>query len=502
MTSVLIVDQDPLACETIRHQLDIHGYYSVVAAHDKEAQDIIDQAGRSLSGLIVNVELDGGSSGWEIARRLRELNPAVAVGYMSASGHRDWAINGVPGSILVSTPGGDHDIPKEFFRLCQVGLSAGARTDAPANDERLTDAIQRERDVLQEHLQHTPSLIVFLEGPEHCFTFANQSYIGLVEREVVGQTVAEAFPEATQQGFVEILDRVYTSGEDFVAHGLEFRIELGNGATKTTYLDLVYRSMRAADGRIYGIFVEGEDITARLDTQERIAQLQNELIYNARINAMGVLASTLAHELNQPLASVQNFVSAAAMMAERRSLDADFIECLEGASKSALRAGEIIRRLRAMTVRGAVKRGPVAIEPCLREAVGIACLGRVDVQVAYDLGWTGLVRADPVQLQQVVVNLVRNALDAAEVRDPDLLVSTIDEGAFVRCCIRDAGTGIAETVLPRIFDAFATTKENGMGVGLSLSKTIVESHGGTLTACNNEDGGATLAFTLPKAVRA
>lgn len=499
MFSVLVVDRDPVALETIRHQLDLRGHGAVTASNARIAIDLIESQEHSFSGVITGVELDAGISGWDVARRLREQNPVAAVGYLSTTGHRDWAVHGVPDSVLISSPGSDLDIPEDFLLLC--------RADHPTEDmhhgsmtsgQRLAEAIERERDTLQEHFQRTPSFIAFLEGPEHRYVFANKSYIRLVEREVVGLTVIEAFPEAVAQGYVDILDRVYKSGEDFVAHGVEFRIELTQKETKTTYIDLVYRPLRGSDGHVYGIFVEGEDLTAQLETQERIAALQNELIHVARINAMGMLASTLAHELNQPLASTQNFVAAAAILARQSPLEPRIIECLDSASESALRAGEIIRRLRAMTIRRSVKREAIALEPALREAVSTACTGRFEVRVSYDFQSTALVRADPVQLQQVTLNLIRNALEAAGPTHPDILVSTIDEGAFVRCCVRDAGSGIAPHLLPRIFDAFATTKAEGMGVGLSMCKTIIETHGGTLTAQNNDDAGATICFTLPR----
>ena len=500
MISVLIVDQDPFALETISHQLDIRGYRAVMVSKSGDAVDLIGRDGKSFAGLVINVDMDDGRSGWDVARSLREINPTAAIGYLSATSHRDWAINGVPDSVLIGAAGGDHDIPDNFFRLCGAGQPGDVQ--AKSSSSRLADAIKREQDTLQEHFQRTPSFIAFLEGADHRYVFANQAYIRLVEREVVGLTVVEAFPEVVAQGFVDILDRVYSSGEDFVAHGVEFKISLGLTETKTTYIDLIYRPMHAADGRICGIFVEGEDLTARLATQERISELQNELIYVARINAMGVLASTLAHELNQPLASIQNFVAAAAMLAEKRALDPEFIDYLQGASKNALRAGDIIRRLRAMTVRRSLKREAVALEAALREAVATACTGRHDVRIGYDFRSTGLVRVDPVQLQQVMLNLIRNALESAGPHAPDLFISTVDEGAFVRSCVCDAGTGIDAALLPRIFDAFATSKPEGMGVGLSLCKTIIETHGGKLTARNNEDRGATFCFTLPKATLA
>lgn len=501
MPHILIVAHDPVAFETIGHQLGLRGYAIATATSPEAALDHIDGKGRALCGLIIQID-PRDASGWAIARRMREVNPTAAIGYLFPLRHHDWAINGVPGSMLIGSPGGEHDIPEDFFRLLYAA-DRGLQTREGDNSHNLADTIRRERDMLQDHFQRTPSFIAFLEGADHRYSFANAAYVRLVEREVVGRTVVEAFPEAVAQGFVDILDRVYRSGEDFVAHAVEFRINLSDAETKTVYIDLIYRPMRDADGDICGIFVEGEDLTTALETRERIAVLQNELIHIARINAMGMLASTLAHELTQPLASTQNFVAAATILARQIPPQPRLLECLEKASQNALRAGEIIRRLRAMTARRSIQREAVALEPVLREAIGTACTGRFDVDISYDFRSTSLVRADAVQLQQVMLNLVRNALEACAAEAPCLSISTNDDDAYVRTCLRDSGPGIPEAMLSRLFETFATTKSDGMGVGLSLCKTIIESHGGALTAQNNRNGeGATFCFTLPRLMMA
>lgn len=496
MPHILIVAGNPIAFETIGQQLDLRGYSIATAATSETALALIDGDGETLSGLIIQVD-PGDARGWAIARRMREVNPTAAIGYLFPLRHHDWAINGVPGSVLIGSAGGEHDIPEDFFRLLYAA-DRGLRTEDIDNSYKLADAVRRERDKLQDHFQRTPSFIAFLEGPHHRYTFANAAYVRLVEREVIGLTVAEAFPEAVAQGFLDILDRVFRSGEDFVAHAVEFRIDLSDSETKTVYIDLIYRPVRGADGNICGIFVEGEDLTSLLETRERIAVLQNELIHIARINAMGMLASTLAHELNQPLASTQNFVAAATMLAKEDASQPRLLECLDKASQSALRAGDIIRRLRAMTARRSVQREPVALEPVLREAISTACTGRFDVDISYDFRSTALVRADAVQLQQVMLNLVRNALEASVTGRAQLRVSTGDDDTYIRTCLSDSGIGIPEAMLSRIFETFATTKSDGMGVGLSLCRTIIENHGGSLSARNNSDGGATFCFTLPK----
>ena len=500
MISVLIAERDAADARALREQLEASGCGAIVVTDVEDAAGLIEAEGGSLSGLIVNIELSDGMSGWDLARRLREVNPAAAVGYISALGHGDWAINGVPNSVLIGAPGGDRNLPEEFFRLCRARHhNPGVLQVALQGELGLNAAISTERDALAEHLQRTPSFIAVLDGPDHHFIFANEAYVRLVEREVVGHTVVEAFPEVKEQGFIDILDRVYRTGEDFVAHGVEFYMKREESENKTAYLDLIYRPIRNADGHIHGIFVEGEDLTEQLGTRARLVALQNELIHVARANAMGQLAAALAHELTQPLAAIQNYVSAAGLLAARQMIDERVTECLAGASASVQRAGDIIHRLRAMTMPRAVQHERVEIEPLLREAVAIACTGRRDVRVTYDLLGDDAVRADSIQLQQVMMNLIRNAIEAAGAHGPDLTISTFDEGGMIRCCVRDMGSGIASDVLPRIFQAFGSSKPNGMGIGLSLSKRIIETHGGRMTAANNEGPGATFCFTVPKA---
>jgi two-component system sensor kinase FixL len=499
MTSVLIVDRDPLLQEAARRQIEARGLVALIARSADEAVDLIAADGANLSGLIANIDLADMTSGWNVARLVREHVPEAAIGYLSSSGHRGWAVHGVPNSVLISTGGGAHAIPDSFFRLCRAAGGGDREPPADLAADRLARAVQRERELLYAHFQHTPSFIAFLGGADHRYTFVNNAYARLVERDVIGLTVVEAFPEAIAQGFVDILDRVYETGEEFIAHGIEFEVEIDNGPTKRTWLDLVYRPIRETDGTIAGVFVEGEDLTERQETQARVNALQNQLIHIARVNAMGLLSSTLAHELNQPLASIHNFMAAASIAASRQELDPLIIKCLDGASASALRAGGIVRRLRAMTVNGPIHKQMVAVEPALREAVATACTGRFDVEVGYDLGSTASVLVDQVQFQQVMLNLLQNAIEAANGAGPQLQVSTADDAGFVRICVRDFGSGISPDILPRIFESFATTKPEGMGIGLSLCRTIVEAHGGVMTAHDNEDAGATFCFTLPRA---
>lgn len=253
-------------------------------------------------------------------------------------------------------------------------------------------------------------------------------------------------------------------------------------------------------GRSVRIFGTKQDITAEKLAQDKVRSLQAELIHVSRRSAMGAMAATLAHELNQPLAAISNY--AAGM---RRSLQvpeegiAAFHSGLEAIERTSFRAGKIIRSLREMTDGSALRRELVDPNPLILEAASLAMTGADSGIVSrVDLADGELLSVDPVQIQQVFINLIRNACEA--VRDSsrrDVAISTrIGEGvADIR--VEDTGPGIDPDMLESLFEPFVSTKAGGMGVGLSISRTIVEAHGGFIAAANRDGGGACFRVVLP-----
>lgn len=371
-----------------------------------------------------------------------------------------------------------------------------------SNGEDLNHAeLRRERDTLRELFEQTPSFMAMLEGPQHRYILsnaANQALLG--ERCVIGKTVAEALPELVQQGFTEILDRVYSTGEAFFGKGLPFEVP---GALRSEpwrrYVDFIYQPIRNSAGVVTGIFIEGHDVTEQYVAHERISALQGELINLSRASSMGTMASTLAHELNQPLAAITNYVSAASRIAERTGADPMLVECLLSAQEAAVRAGDAIRALREMSESGRVHSEVVAIEAVTREAAQLACAAHPKLAVTVTAPAGATAKVDRIQFQHVLLNLLRNSSEAARGRACriDLDISLMDGEAILS--VSDNGTGIPEEVLPRIFDAFFTTKVRGMGVGLAICRTIIEANGGRISAHNNEGGGATICLVLPQA---
>jgi len=248
------------------------------------------------------------------------------------------------------------------------------------------------------------------------------------------------------------------------------------------------------------------DLTERHEAEAEIRRIQAELIHVSRVSAMGTMASTLAHELNQPLTAVANYMRGARqlMNGEGTAHKAEVCDALEAAENAALRAGHIVRKMRELVARGTVS---VAAEnlPLLIEEAGVLAFVDENLQGAahrFELDpaarW---VKADRVQIQQVLINLVRNAVQAMEaspVRQVQITTRAID-GEMIEVRVADTGTGIAPELIDSLFSHFMTTKSGGMGIGLPISRTIVEAHGGKLWAENREEGGAVFCFTLPLA---
>ena len=253
------------------------------------------------------------------------------------------------------------------------------------------------------------------------------------------------------------------------------------------------------EGRSVRIFGTKQDVTLELAAQERMQTLQTELIHVSRVSAMSTMGATLAHELNQPLTAVVSYMAAGRRILGTISAPPDLAECMNEAGSAAMRAGEIIRRLREMTVRGRSSTEMLDIRDVIIQAVALPCAGETSVALSYDLQDAEFVLADRLQVQQVLFNLVRNAVEAASGKPCQIHVSTRRAGDYLEIHVTDDGPGIPSDVLPKVFDSLVTTKARGMGIGLSISRTIVEAHGGRITARNEPGGGASVCFTLPLA---
>ena len=268
-------------------------------------------------------------------------------------------------------------------------------------------------------------------------------------------------------------------------------------------------------GRVYGLMaasfvllvllLETAALYARLarEREERLKQVQSELIHVSRVNEMGLMVWTLAHELNQPLGAIGNYINASLMLVERGD-PAKLRTALQRAGEQTTRAGQIIQRLRSFVKKGETERRVEAVRETIEEAQMLALLDAqqrgvsVRVEVAPDVP-AALI--DKVQIQQVLLNLIRNAVEvmAESARREIAIVAVAAAADTIEVRVADTGPGLAPEARERLFQPFTTTKAHGMGLGLSICRSIVVAHGGRLWAEDNPGGGAVFCFTLPGA---
>lgn len=256
------------------------------------------------------------------------------------------------------------------------------------------------------------------------------------------------------------------------------------------------------NGKAARIFGTKQDITIEKVAQEQIQALQTELIHLSRLSAIDAMKSTLAHELNQPLAAIAVYVSALRNALKGGRVDRQATaQILDGMERCALKSGQIIRDVDKMSASRRPRPIPFALDDAIRKACAIALMGAPEnptVTYVMDGSLRGV--GDPVQIQQVLINLICNACDAmSQSPQRELTIVTAKKDEFVEISVHDTGRGISGEVIETLFDSFVSTDPDRAGIGLSISRTIIEAHGGKLIAENRVDGGATFRFTIPVA---
>lgn len=370
------------------------------------------------------------------------------------------------------------------------------RAFAAAEDLRMREAH------LASILDTVPEAMILIDekGLMHAFSLTAERLFGWRADEVLGRNVSLLMPEPYRSAHDGYLQRYYTTGERRII-GLG-RVVIGERKDGSTFpMELAVGEIETGGGRLFTGFVR--DLTESQRTQARLQELQGELVHIARLTSMGEMASALAHEINQPLSAIANYLKGARRLAEREDFDRELLrDALLKANDQALRAGDIIRRLRDFVARGETERAVENLQRLIEEAAALALVGarEIGVDVRFDYTADDEVLVDRVQVQQVMVNLVRNALDAlegCERRQLTVAIGRLGEDALVT--VSDTGPGIAAEIRDQLFAPFQTTKRTGMGVGLSISRTIIEAHGGRLWVEDTPGGGATFKFTLKTA---
>lgn len=354
---------------------------------------------------------------------------------------------------------------------------------------------------LRSILDTIPDAMIVIDeaGLMRSFSPAAERLFGWSAAEALGRNVAMLMPSPHKEAHDGYLERYYRTGQRRII-GIG-RVVVGMRKDGSTFpMELAVGEMRGKDGRYFTGFIR--DLTERQEAERRLQEMQSELVHVSRLTALGEMASALAHELNQPLSAISNYVTGSRQLLAREGTDPERVrDALERASEQALRAGQIIRRLREFVARGETERQIEPLAKLIEEASALALVGAREhgVRVSFDIDPAAdLVLADKVQIQQVLLNLIRNAVDAMEDaprRELRICAKPV-AGSMMEVAVADTGPGLSEDVANQLFQPFVTTKPTGMGIGLSISRTIIESHGGRIWAERNADGGATFHFTL------
>jgi PAS domain S-box-containing protein len=280
---------------------------------------------------------------------------------------------------------------------------------------------------------------------------------------------------------------------------VEYRLRAADGA----YRWMLARgaSVRDATGAVYRMVGSLTDITQRKRAEEDARQRQAELAHVLRVSAMGEMAAGLAHELNQPLAAIVNYARGCARRLADVGATADLLEALDRIAAEALRAGDVVRGLRRVVRKEPPRDGQIDLNEVARDAIALVRAEASERTISLRLETEPRLprlRGDRIQVEQVILNLLRNAIEAIPNRPGVVSVRTelLQERA-VRMAVSDNGDGISPDLRERVFAPFFTTKTSGLGMGLSISRTIIDAHGGRLWAEPNSGAGTTFAFTLP-----
>ncbi|WP_051329390.1 PAS domain-containing protein [Geminicoccus roseus] len=395
-------------------------------------------------------------------------------------------------------------------------------------------ALDAERGQIRALFEQAPSFMALLRGPDHVFELANAAYLRLVGRPVVGLPVRLALPEVDTQGFLNLLDQVYGSGEPFVGQAIRTMLRQdADGPLVEHYLDFIYQPLMDEDGQVVGIFVQGHDITEQKRAEQALQELndtleqqvaertrelranQEALRQSHKLEAVGQLTGGVAHDFNNMLQGISGSLE----MVQRRIAQgrvAEIDRYMTAARDAIDRAAKLTHRLLAFARRQDLQPRPIdplalirGMKEFIRRAVG------PEVRVDLELGegpWTVL--CDANQLESALLNLCINARDAmpeggrilitaTEVRltEKDLVEEDgLEPGQFVEIAVADDGVGMTPEVLERAFEPFFTTKPLGQGTGLGLSQIygFVRQSGGWLRATSTPGEGTTIRIYLPR----
>lgn len=337
------------------------------------------------------------------------------------------------------------------------------------------------------------------------FSAAAERLFGYREAEVLGENVNILMPAPHHEAHDGYLRRYMTTGEKRIID--IGRVVEGRRRDGSIFpMELSVGEARTSDHRAFTGFIR--DLTERYATEAQLQEVQAELLHASRLSAVGTLASALAHELNQPLTAIANYAVAARDLIDEARPDSTKLirEALHETATEALRAGQIVRRLRDFVAKGEIDTQILPLGKLINDATTLGLVGARENGVEWTIEiepGVDNVLADRVQIQQVMVNLMRNGIEAmVDAPVKQLAVRARPKGNDqVEISVADTGHGVPADMIDQLFLPFISTKAKGMGLGLSICRTIIEAHGGQLCVDSTDENGTIFTFTLTRASR-
>ena len=343
-------------------------------------------------------------------------------------------------------------------------------------------------------------IVIDERGIIQSFSTAAQRLFGYEPAEVIGKNIKMMMPSPYRENHDSYLARYLRTGERRII-GIG-RVVVGERKDGSTFpMELAVGEMKSGDQRYFTGFIR--DLTERQKTEARLQELQSELVHISRLTAMGEMASALAHELNQPLSAITNYMKGSRRLLEQTTDERAGVvrEAMDSAAEQALRAGQIIRRLRDFVARGESERRVESMAKLVEEASALALVGIKDqgIHVRYQLSRSNdLVltdkSSDPAGTSEFDPKCYRSHAGLSPTRATYIHHPAEEEMLMIS--VADTGQGIAPEVFAQLFRPFVTTKRQGMGVGLSISRTIIDAHGGRIWIEPNPGGGTVFRFTV------
>lgn len=393
----------------------------------------------------------------------------------------------------------NHDSDGKIAGVTCVGVDVTER-------RRALVEIQREKERAEQYLAIAGTIILALDA-NAAITLINRKgceVLGYTEAELLGANwINTAIPEEARGQVSEVLGKVM-AGEIAPVEGFENEIVTKSGERRLIAWTNSY--ITDEEGHIVASLSSGEDITDRTRAQDEAQALQERLAQVSRMSTMGEMAAGFAHELNQPLAAINNYAHGALNLLRRgRSNTKELVPALEKLSLQAERAGEVIRRIRWFVQKNAPQKVPTDLNQTIRNAAEFMHSDMIenDIVLNFELA-EGLdkIPADAVQIQQVVMNLSRNAIEAMRTNRETPRTLTIktaeSRGSGIEVAVSDTGPGLSPEIEAELFEPFITNKPDGMGIGLSICRSLIQAHGGELCAESVPGEGTTFRFTIPR----